>query len=80
MVRSGRGGADKPSVPGPSRAVGGADSVPEPGAIRPAERFAGPNRSSEPETGPRTRTGTARKPGANPHTGAARATLSIRVG
>ena len=43
-------GTDKPSVPGPSRAVGGADSVPEP--IRPAERFARPKPISEPESAP----------------------------
>jgi hypothetical protein len=43
------GGTDEPSVPGPSRAVGGADSVPEPGSIRPAERFSRPEPISEPE-------------------------------
>ena len=41
---------DKPSVPGPSSAVGVTDSVPEP--IRPAERFAGPKSISEPEPEP----------------------------
>lgn len=45
-------GTDKPSVPGPSRAVGGADSVPEPKPIRPAERFARPKPISEPEPAP----------------------------
>jgi len=40
---------DKSSVPGPSRPAGGADSVPEPELIRPAERFAGPKPISEPE-------------------------------
>jgi hypothetical protein len=45
-------GTDKPSVPGPSRAVGGADSVPEPEPIRPAERFARPKPISEPESAP----------------------------
>jgi dolichyl-phosphate-mannose-protein mannosyltransferase len=44
-----RRGTGKPSVPGPSRAVGGADSVPEPEPIRPAERFARPKPVSEPE-------------------------------
>ena len=43
-------GTDKPLVPGPSSAVGGTDSVPEP--IRPAERFAGPKPISEPEPAP----------------------------
>jgi hypothetical protein len=43
-------GTDEPSVPGPSRAVGGADSVPEP--IRPTERFARPKPISEPEPPP----------------------------
>jgi hypothetical protein len=42
-------GTDEPSVPGPSRAVGGADSMPEPGSIRPAEQFARPEPISEPE-------------------------------
>jgi hypothetical protein len=46
------GGTDKPSVPGPSRAVGGADSVPEPVPVRPAERFARPEPVSEPEPAP----------------------------
>jgi hypothetical protein len=40
-------GTDEPSVPGPSGAVGGADSVPEP--IGPAERFSRPEPISEPE-------------------------------
>ena len=44
-------GADKPSVPGPSRAVGGTDSVPEPELIRP-ERFAEPEAISEPQPTP----------------------------
>jgi hypothetical protein len=44
------GGTDKPSVPGPSRAVGGADGVPEP--IRSAERFTKPEPISEPEPTP----------------------------
>jgi hypothetical protein len=43
-------GTDKPSVPGPSRAVEGTDSVPEP--IRAAERFARPTPISEPESAP----------------------------
>src|SRR6185437_14349514 len=43
-------GTDKPSVPCPSRAVGGADSVPEPEPIRPAERLARPKPISEPES------------------------------
>src|SRR5262245_42008807 len=46
------GGTDKPSVPGPGRAVGGAGSVPEPGPVRPAERFARPKPISEPEPPP----------------------------
>jgi hypothetical protein len=43
-------GTEKPSVPGPSRAVGGTDSVPEP--IRPAERFTRLKPISEPEPTP----------------------------
>jgi hypothetical protein len=39
-------GTDRPSAPGPSRAVGDADSGPEP--IRPAERLAKPKPISEP--------------------------------
>ena len=45
-------GTDKPSVPDPSRAVGEADSVPEPEPIRPAERFARREPISEPESAP----------------------------
>ena len=44
------GGTDKLSVPGPSSAVAGTGSVPEP--IRPAERFARPKPISEPEPAP----------------------------
>jgi hypothetical protein len=45
-------GTDKPSAPGPSRAAEGADSVPEPEPIRPAERFARPKPISEPGPAP----------------------------
>ena len=43
------GGTDKTSVPGPGRAVGDADGMPEPESIRPAERFTRPEPISEPE-------------------------------
>ena len=46
------GGTDKPSAPGPSRAVGGAGRVPGPEPIRPVERFARPEPISEPEPTP----------------------------
>jgi hypothetical protein len=45
-------GTGKPSVPGRSRAVEGADSVPEPEPIGPAELFARPKPISEPEPAP----------------------------
>jgi hypothetical protein len=53
-------GTDKPSAPGPSRAVEGADSVPEP--IRPAERFARPKPISEPGPAPAPEPASAPEP------------------
>jgi hypothetical protein len=55
-------GTDKPSVPGPGKAMEGAETVPRPEPISPAERLAGLKPISDPEPAPASEPAPAPEP------------------